>query len=199
MTSKGLLLNLTILTLATVACLSCTGPSPQASNGATNSQTSVNPDGDFSYKVPDGWITEKPSSSMRAAQYVLPKVEGDPEDASLVLFYFGRGQGGSVEDNLARWIGQLEQPDGAPSKQRAKTETRTINGLKVTTLGLAGTYTAEMMPGSGSRQNKPGYRLRGAIVETPKGSYFAKLIGPEKTVARWDQSINEYFNSFEFK
>lgn len=192
---KGLPLKLIVIAVGAIFSLSCA----QASNDMTATQSTVNPDGDLRYKVPDGWITEKPSSSMRAAQYVLPKVEGDPEDASLVLFYFGRGQGGSVEDNMARWIGQLEQPDGTASRQRAKIENRTINGLKVTTVNLTGTYTAEMMPGSGSRQNKPSYRLRGAIIETPKGSYFAKLVGPEKTVAHWDQTVDEYLNSFEFK
>ena len=56
-----------------------------------------------------------------------------------------------------------------------------------------------MSPGSGEFFNKPGYRLRAAVVETPKGSYFAKLTGPEKTVAQWDQAFRAYVNSFEFK
>ena len=47
--------------------------------------------------------------------------------------------------------------------------------------------------------NKPGYRLRGAVVETPKGSYFVKLVGPEKTVAQWNESFLSYLRSFEFK
>ncbi len=190
---NNVMMSLAMVLATTLLCLACTGVTQQAS------QTTVNPDGDIRYKVPEGWVTENPSSSMRAAQYVLPKAEGDPEDASLVLYYFGRGQGGSVEDNLARWIGQMEQPDGSPSKQRAKTDIRTINGLKVTTLDIAGTYTAEMMPGSGSRHNKTGYRMRGAIVETPKGAYFAKLIGPDKTVNHWNDSFNEYVESFEFR
>jgi hypothetical protein len=37
------------------------------------------------------------------------------------------------------------------------------------------------------------------VVETPKGAYFAKLIGPEKTVAHWDQAFLDYVKSFEFK
>ena len=99
---KGLPLKFTVVAVGAILSISC----GQASNAMTAAQSTVNSDGDLRYKVPEGWITEKPTSSMRAAQYVLPKVEGDPEDASLVLFYFGRGQGGSVEDNMARWIGQ---------------------------------------------------------------------------------------------
>jgi hypothetical protein len=93
----------------------------------------------------------------------------------------------------------MEQPDGGSSKDRAKIETLRVNGLKVTTVDVGGTYTAEMSPGSGTRNNNSNYRLRAAIVETPKGAYFAKLIGPEKTVSRWDQAFTAYVNSFEFK
>ena len=75
---------------------------------------------------------------MRAAQYKLPRVESDREDASLVLYYFGQGQGGSISDNVDRWIGQMEQPGGGSSKEKAKTETITVNGLKVTMVDVGG-------------------------------------------------------------
>lgn len=162
-------------------------------------QSSVNANGELRYKAPEGWVSEKPTSNMRAAQYKLPKAEGDPEDASLVLYYFGAGQGGSVSANVDRWLEQVEQPGGGPSKDKAKIETITVNGLQVTVVDVSGTYTAQMSPGSDTHANNSNYRLRAAIVETPKGNYFAKLIGPEKTVGRWDQSFQEYFKSFEFK
>lgn len=136
---------------------------------------------------------------MRAAQYKLPKTQGDAEDATLVLYYFGQGQGGATQANIDRWISQMHQPDGADSKERAKSETFTVNGLKVTAVDVVGTYSAEMSPGSGDFASKPNYRLRAAVVETPKGSYFAKLAGPEKTVAHWDQAFRDYLNSFQFK
>jgi len=40
---------------------------------------------------------------------------------------------------------------------------------------------------------------RAAVIDTPKGSYFVKLTGPEKTVAHWDQAYADYLKSFEFK
>jgi hypothetical protein len=149
------------------------------------------------FKMPDGWVSESPSSRMRVAQYKLTKAEGDAEDASLVVYYFGPAQGGSVDANIDRWISQMEQPRSGSAKEKAKT--LTVNGLKVTTVDVAGTYTAEMSPGSATHYNKPGFRLRGAIVETPKGLYFAKLIGPEKTVGHWEKAFNDYVKSFEFK
>jgi len=155
--------------------------------------------GELRYKAPEGWVIEHPTSSMRVAQYKLPKAAGDSEDASLVLYYFGSDQGGSVQDNIDRWVGQIEKPDGSSSSDKAKTERLTVNGLRVTMIDVTGTYTAEMSPGSGTRHNKPNYRLRAAIVETPKGNYFAKLVGPEKTVNRWNRAFVDYVKSFEFK
>jgi len=167
-------------------------------NGA-QAQTAASSQGELKNKVPDGWVVEHPASSMRAAQYKLPKADGDTEDANLVLYYFGQGQGGSTEANIDRWINQMQQPDGRPSREKAKSETMTVNGLKVTVVDVAGTYAAEMSPGSGTFTNNPNYRLHAAVVETPKGSYYVKLVGPEKTVTRWDKAFTNYIKSFEFK
>ena len=151
------------------------------------------------FTVPAGWVEEERTSSMRVAQYRLPKAAGDTEDASLVLYYFGQGQGGSTTANIERWIGQIKQADGSSSKDKSKEENLEAHGLKVTTVDVSGTYVAETAPGSGTFHNKPGYRLRAAVVETPKGSYFVKLVGPEKTVTQWNESFLSYLRSFEFR
>ena len=195
---RRITINSTLLVIVAFTCLAC------ANNSATvvsNSQatSTQNASGELRYKIPDGWVTEKPTSNMRVAQYKLPKAEGDPEDASLVLYYFGATQGGSVQANIDRWVGQIQQPDGSASKDKAKTENLTVNGLKITTVDVTGTFTAEMTPGAGNNRNEADYRLRAAVIETPKGNYFAKLVGPVKTVARWDQAYTDYLKSFEFK
>ena len=160
---------------------------------AASQQTSLK------FRVPAGWVEEERTSSMRVAQYRLPKAEGDTEDASLVLYYFGQGQGGTTAANMERWVGQIKQADGSASKDKAKEESFEANGLKIATVDISGTYVAETAPGSGTLLNKPGYRLRAAVVETPKGSYYVKLVGPEKTVTHWNDSFTSYLKSFEFK
>lgn len=172
---------------------------PAANQPAASPQPGAQSSGSVQFKAQEGWVTERPSSSMRAAQYRLPKAEGDPEDASLIVFYFGQGQGGSTQANLERWMSQMEQPDGRPSSEKAKTETMTVNGMNVSLLDVSGRYTAEMTPGEGTRHDKPDYRMRAAVIETPAGPYFAKLVGPQKTVARWDQSFIDFVKSFEAK
>ncbi len=186
-----------ILIAALATSLACANKGSTTANQA--STPTQNATGELHFKAPDAWVTEKPSSSMRVGQYKLPKAEGDKEDASLVLYYFGSTQGGTAQANIDRWIGQMQQPDGSDSKSKAKTDSLTINGLKVNTVDVTGTYTAEMAPGSKTFHNDANYRLRAAVVETQKGNYFVKLAGPEKTVARWDKEYNDYLKSFEFR
>jgi hypothetical protein len=157
------------------------GPNGSTTKPAAGSaQTSQVPAGEVHYKAPEGWVVETPTSEMRRAQYKLPKVEGDGEDGLVVLYYFGPGQGGTTDANIERWVNQVKQPDGSPSKDKAKTETMTVNGLKVTTVDVVGNYAGGMSTDSAPKDNKSIYRLRGAVIETPKGSYFVKLTGTRK-------------------
>lgn len=131
---------------------------------------------------------------MRLAGFVLPRAKGDPEEALLVVYFFG-GQGGSADANLQRWMTQMKQPDGRPSREVARTSTLVNNDLKITLLDLTGTYVAEMTAGSAERYDKPHFRMKAAVVETPGGPYFVKVTGPEKTVARWNDSFTAFLKS----
>jgi hypothetical protein len=196
-----------VISLCAVAaiCFGCSknsgalGPGSTAAQSSSSSAPSQNAAGELRYKVPAGWTAEKPTSDMRVAQYKLPKAEGDGEDALLVLYYFGQGQGGSAQANIDRWINQIKQPDGQLSKGRAKTDTLSVNGLPVNTVDVTGNYSGGMSPDSAPANSKSIYRLRAAVIDTPKGSYFVKLTGPEKTINHWDQAYTEYLKSFEFK
>ena len=190
--------------------LACDAPAPTiVSSGSAPSQPAAAPaqsrpmpagassSSDLKLQAPDGWISEQPSSSMRVAQYKLP---GDAGDAGLVVYYFGPGQGGSVDANLERWIGQMQQSDGSSSRAKAKTETTTVNGMNTTLLDVTGTFSAgDMTGGGGSGQAIPNARMRAAVIETPKGAYYVKLVGPEKTVERWDAGYMAFIKSAQLK
>jgi hypothetical protein len=141
------------------------------------------------------WTSKPPASTSRVAEFTLPKAPGDAEDASLIVYFFGAGQGDNVQANIDRWIGQMAQPDGKASAAVAKTSSMIANGLKVTLVDVSGTYVAEVAPGSTEKYNKPGFRLRAAVVETPEGPYFIKLIGPAATVVKWDQAFIAFLKS----
>ena len=146
------------------------------------------------YDAPNDWIEQPSESPMRVTEFQLPRVPGDAEDAELVVFHFGRS-GGSVEANLQRWIGQMEQPDGRSSFEVASTTGFETNGLAVTVLDVSGIYVAAVSPGSATRLSKPNFRLMAAVVETPIGPYFFKLTGPDRTVARWNKRFAAFLRS----
>src|SRR5262249_29979373 len=128
-----------------------------------------------------------------------PKADGDKDDATLIVYFFGAAGGGSVQANMDRWISQMSQPDGKASKDVAKTSSMTANGLKVNGVDVTGTYVAEMSPGATERFNYPGWRLRASVVETPGGMYYVKLAGPTKTIAKWDAAFGEFMKSLKFE
>ena len=152
----------------------------------------------LTYTAPAGWKTVPTTSSMRVAQSSLPRAAGDTADAELVVYYFS-GSGGTVEANIERWLGQMQQPDGKPSSAAATRQSRTINGLKVTLVDVGGTYVAEVTPGSTQRHNSPNFRLRAAVIETTNGPYFIKLTGPAKTVAGAEKAYEQFLSSVKFQ
>lgn len=152
----------------------------------------------LTFTTPPGWQAGKPASSMRVAELTLPRAAGDAEDAQLIVYYFG-GQGGSVDANIERWVGQIQQPDGKTSSAAAKKESRRVNGLAVTLVDVSGTYVAEIAPGAAERHNKPQFRLRAGVVQTSNGPYYIKLTGPQKTVAKWDEAFEQFVSSLKYQ
>ena len=150
------------------------------------------------FDAPVDWVRTDTSSEFRVAQFGLPRAESDPEDAELVVYYFG-GSGGTVAANLERWTDQMVQPDGRPSTEVATTTGFEVATLPVTVLDVPGIYSAEVQPGSGMYYFKRGFHLKAAVVETPEGPYFFKLIGPARTVATWDSKFTALLQSITFK
>ena len=154
--------------------------------------------GALTYTAPSSWKARTPASAMRVAEFVVPRAPGDAEDAEVIIYYFG-GSGGSADANIDRWIGQMQGPDGSPVKDKARRADTTINGLKVSVVDVSGTYVAETRPGSTERYNKPAFRLRAAVVETPRGPYYIKMTGPAKTVAAADAGFSALLESLGVK
>ena len=150
------------------------------------------------FDAPVDWVHVETDTPIRVAQFELPHSAGDPEDAELVVYYFG-GDGGTVEANLERWTNQMLQPDDRPSSDVATTTGFEVAGMPITVLDVPGTYAAEAHPGSRMRYYKRGYRLKAAVVETPSGPYFFKLVGPARTVARWESGFNALLASVSFQ
>jgi len=148
----------------------------------------------ISWTAPASWKSqgERP---MRAATYTIPPATGDKAPAECAVYYFGPNQGGSVQANVDRWIGQFQQPNGKPSKDLAKTGKKAVHGLNVTTVDVSGTYTGMGGPMSASHEAVPGYRMLAAIVEAPQGAVFFKFTGTAKTVAANQTAFEKLIDS----
>lgn len=134
------------------------------------------------------WRVERPRSMMRKAQLAIP---GDAGDGELVVFFFGTGQGGGVDANVQRWLGQFQKADGEVVE--GERETREIDGGKVTVVRAAGTYLSGMP--MAAKTPKPGWALVGIIVESPRGPVFVKLTGPEATLKEAEKGIARLIES----
>ena len=152
--------------------------------------------GSLTFTAPAGWQPRAAACKMRVAEFVVPKAAGDPEDAEVIVYFFG-GTAGSVDANIERWIGQFQQPSGRAAD--GNRSTRTAGALKITIVDVSGTYVAEISPGSAKRHNKPNYRMRAAVVETPGGPYFVKFTGPSGTVKQGSAAFDKFLDSLRFK
>jgi hypothetical protein len=146
------------------------------------------------WTAPAGWTNEG-SRPMRAATYTIAPASGDKASAECGVYFFGAGQGGTVEANLERWKGQFKGPDGKVAP--AQVATRAVHGLAVTTIDTAGEYSGMGVPMAASSAPVPGYRLLGAIVAGPGGNMFVKFTGPAKTIAANQQKFEQLLSSFQ--
>jgi len=148
--------------------------------------------GGLTWNAPEPFIRRAPKSSMRVAEYGL---KGAPT-AELGVFYFGADQGGSVEANMTRWVGQFSQPDGSETK--AKRSERDVHGVTVSLVEATGVFGGGMaMPGAPAPSAQPDAMLLGAIAKGPTGSVFFKLTGPRAALEEARKAFDATIDSIE--
>lgn len=153
--------------------------------------------GPFTLVAPKDWVEKPITSSMRAAQYVWSDKSG--EQAELVVFYFGEGGAGGVEANLERWLGQISQPNGKPSKDVAKIEKVKFAGQDATVVSVGGRLQTQQMPGGPPPVDMADAMLLAAIVNSPTGPYYFKATGAKKTVEANNAKFRAMLASMKLK
>jgi hypothetical protein len=140
----------------------------------------------LAYDAPKDWKAVETSSAMRLAQWSFDA------GCEIVIFYFGEGQGGSIEANLDRWYGQFAQPDGSSTRERAEVTKSRAGELAITRVDVEGTYVAPLRPGAAERHDEPGYRMLAAVVEGPSGPWFIRFLGPAQEVSAGETSFDAF-------
>jgi hypothetical protein len=152
--------------------------------------------GPFSMLVPDGWAENPSTSSMRAAQFQLPATAG--ESPEVVVYYFGQSGAGSVQANIDRWLSQFKQPDDKPSSEVAKIEKAHYAGQDASVVSVSGRYVTGGMPGT-APVDKPDQSLLAAIVPSPQGPFYFRLIGSKAAVAAQEESFRRALDSLKVR
>ncbi len=142
------------------------------------------PVGGLQFQRPTEWSWVPVQNPMRKAQLLVPGM--DPtKGADVTFFHFGPSSGGTVEENIQRWLKQFQSQPGAE-----KVEKKELGGRAVTLVSTEGTF-ASGMPGAGASPME-GFALLGAILEDSDGNVFVKMTGPKATV----QGAREKFIAF---
>ena len=151
-------------------------------------QDSIGSVAGLQWHIPEGW-TLGPEKPMRFATYQIAAVEADSTKPECAVYYFGPGQGGDVEGNIKRWIGQMKEPEKV---ERSELETKLG---KIALVDISGTYKESGGPMMATSALHPNWILLGAIVPSPQGSVFFKLTGPQATVTKVHELFIEMLKS----
>lgn len=120
------------------------------------------------------WRWEPPRNDMRKINWVIPSTEG-AEPAELVVTHFPEASGNTRQANIQRWTMQFQGDDLAPQPEITTLE---ASGMPITLVEIRGQYR-----GMGGGWHKDDYTMLVAMVESPHGSVFIKLLGPTDTVS----------------
>ena len=120
--------------------LACSGAPPPTHTPTAQTEERI-PIGPFTMAKPSAWVTKPTASTMRVTSFTIGEAE-------LVVYYFGEGGAGSADANIERWLGQLTQPDGRPTRDVATIEHSQVAGQEMTLVSVSGHYHAAAMPGS---------------------------------------------------
>jgi hypothetical protein len=155
--------------------------------------------GGMTSKPPAEWKETRPMTQTQVKVFTLPKVEGDDRDAQLLVYFFGAGGAGGVQANVSRWKGMIQPPAGKNIDDIAKVNEFTVGQAKVTYLDASGTYLHRAQPNNPNSptEQRPNHRLIAVAFESPKGPYYIRFVGPEKTVTHYKQGFDAWLKNFK--
>lgn len=157
-------------------------------------------DGKMLLKAPADWKSVPPKSQIVQFEFLAPTGDVKPEDQARITVM---GAGGSISDNIDRWYGQFEQPDGSATKEKSKAEKIEVAGQTIHLVDIPGTFK-DAGGGPFFQQRAPvmreKYRMLAAIIETKDmGQHFLKITGPDATVEKLKDGFHKMLQGLEVK
>lgn len=134
---------------------------------------------------------ELPANSLRAAQFALPKVDGDKEDADLALFVFPGGAG-TPKQNLERQLAKFQETGRTVKDSKIK-----FGPIEATYQDISGTYKKKPFPMSQEFTPVPDYRQLYVLFEKDGKQYYLNLLGAKTTVEKHKPALEAWLKSFK--
>jgi hypothetical protein len=150
-------------------------------------------------RAPAAWKSQDPSGKERVYQFTIPKAEGDKDDAQLIIFFFGAGQGGGIEANIQRWKNMVKPAEGAKESDTYKTSDFKVGDVKVTMFEANGTYMFKKRAFDPEEkpEPRPDYRMVAVVFESKNGPYYIRMYGPQKTMEANRKGFEDWIKGFK--
>ena len=127
---------------------------------------------------------------MRQSQFVVPKIEGDADDAEVAVFKLSAS--GTVEQNLKR---QLDKFDADGRKD--KTDKIKVGALDGTYQDVSGNFKQKPFPMAEKFTLKKDWRQLYVVFNKGDDQYYVWLLGPAKTVEKHKAGFEDWLKNFK--
>ena len=172
------------------------GVNMQGMGGGTGDEMFENPESNLkmdgqtlsfenvSMQVPEGWVKEKPASSMRVIQFFSK----NDEELIIAGFYFGKFDE-MIPQNIERWENEFAKLENSKNEEYA--------GGKAIYVELEGTYRLKPFPMAQEFEEVEGYKTLAAIIKTDNGPYYFKAVGKKESADAEIANFKSFLKSYK--
>lgn len=137
------------------------------------------------FVVPASWRSVKPQTNIVEAEFELPRVEGDEHDGRLTLMF----SGGDPQEVISNRTAEFRHD----AEHSPRVTTIHIRDVEATWADLRGEWKG---PSFRPIEPRPDYRMLLVIIPcTAHSSFYAKLTGPQRTVAAHELAFRAFIES----
>lgn len=186
-----------------------TSPPAVEATAPVEPQRVVFAQGRLAMTVPGEWKQVEPRNRIIECEFAIAPAPAEPaaDDAQPaatpdILPEPGRMtvtlSGGTIEDNMQRWLGQFRLGHDADGQDAFKRDKTTVGDLTVHRADIAGTYFDAPQGPFGPKVERSDYRLLGAMIETPEmGTWYLKFYGPQDLIEQQAEAFDAIVQSLE--
>jgi len=145
-------------------------------------------------RAPADWVQEQPDDGRSYRQYRLVPVGDSADPAQVSIWFLGNENGGTAADYVRGWKQMFLPPLGKTMREAAQVRRLTLDGALATYVDIRGDYRG--IPGDVATPRQD-FRLLGVYLDTPKGAYVIRLMGPDETVRFYRQGFDNWVKGFK--